>query len=177
LNVLEVPLSEAPALVASIIGFHLTLADSNGRHSFSIHSSPSPSENALRSKKDWPLRMMIVDDEETFRMALVHRIHLCYKAEIAEAEDGNMALDLISDGKEPDLVLLDIRLPVHDGFKVYKKMRARGVSCPVIFMSADDSTENRERARRLGGAFVSKPLDFAQLDCEILQCRSGHSNE
>ncbi|MEX2374791.1 MAG: response regulator [Dehalococcoidia bacterium] len=66
-------------------------------------------------------------------------------------------------GDPPDLILLDIRLPETDGFTLFAEIRSVSPS-PVIFLSASNRAEDRNRALGLGAsAFVVKPFSPAEL--------------
>ena len=61
-------------------------------------------------------------------------------------------------------LVLDVRLGGMDGFELHERLRARGGAPPVIFITAHDEVDNRERARRAGALeLLRKPLDDAAL--------------
>lgn len=83
------------------------------------------------------------------------------------AEDGQTALLLASTGTF-DLMVLDIGLPVMDGFSVLKRMRDNGESTPVVILTARDSVNDTVTGLE-GGAndYVTKPFQFAELLARI----------
>jgi CheY-like chemotaxis protein len=91
--------------------------------------------------------------------------------ELFEACDGRQALQKIEE-TEPDLVLLDIQLPVLDGFAVLSQLRQnpRFVNLCVVAVTANAMKEDREKGLRAGfDAYISKPVDAAALRLQVDQ--------
>ncbi len=83
-----------------------------------------------------------------------------YKAETVA--NGRDALEYLHQGDPPDLILLDLMMPIMDGWEFRRRQREDPAlaSVPVVVLSALDQT----RAADLGGtAFLKKPLDFDRL--------------
>jgi two-component system copper resistance phosphate regulon response regulator CusR len=77
--------------------------------------------------------------------------------------DGAEALQLIS-GTPYDLVILDLRLPGMTGLEVLRTMRDRGLSVPVLVLTAQDTLEYKVDALRAGADdYVTKPFAFEEL--------------
>lgn len=109
-------------------------------------------------------RVLIVDDEPDIRLLI--RINLLAAGyEVLEAGNGREAIDIL-EGEEPDLVLLDLRLPELDGWDVLEHLKERGVAerVPVVAISAHASPTTKERAREVGfRSYVSKPFTPDEL--------------
>ncbi len=91
--------------------------------------------------------------------------------EIIEACDGRQALEKIEE-TEPDLVLLDIQLPILDGFAVLSQLRQnpRFANLCVVAVTANVMKEDREKGLRAGfDAYISKPIDAAALRLQVDQ--------
>src|SRR5579871_2627361 len=83
-----------------------------------------------------PIRILIVDDSAVMRTLLRSVVSAARGLEVAGvAGDGESALIAI-ESLRPDLVLLDVEMPVMDGLVTLKKMRARGHRMPVIMCSS-----------------------------------------
>jgi two-component system OmpR family response regulator len=68
----------------------------------------------------------------------------------------------------PDLVVLDVMLPDHDGFEVHRRLRDRGIDGPVVFLTARDTTEDKVRGLTIGGDdYVTKPFSLEELIARI----------
>lgn len=91
------------------------------------------------------------------------------------ASDGQVALDL-HQALKPDLVLLDVRMPKHDGWKVLSEIRRRG-DTPVIMVTALDQDIDKLQALRVGADdYVVKPFNAAEVVARaqaILRRRQG----
>lgn len=88
---------------------------------------------------------------------------------VAEARDGKEALAKI-DEVNPDLVLLDINMPVLDGFAVLQRIREHPTFCqiPVLAVTAYAMKEDRERVLGAGfNSYVTKPIDSTVLFREL----------
>jgi CheY-like chemotaxis protein len=108
-------------------------------------------------------RVMVVDDDEAAREFYLGALEECF--EVVTASDGFEALRKLVES-EPDLMILDVAMPVMDGFEfclaVRKKPEFQGTE--VIFLSARDDPETIKRAYAVGGnLFVKKPVEAARL--------------
>jgi two-component system, OmpR family, response regulator MtrA len=90
--------------------------------------------------------------------------------QVAIARDGAQALDKALD-LQPDVVLLDVRMPLIDGFAVCARLRAddRGAAIPVILLTANiPISADYQRARDVGADdFVVKPFDPGDLMARV----------
>lgn len=108
--------------------------------------------------------LLVVDDSSTIR-AQVRIILKPLALEILDAENGQVALDLVF-ARTIDLVLTDINMPVLDGFSLIEKTRAseRGERTPIVVMTSRDAEADFDRAFELGAnSYVSKPLGKDEL--------------
>lgn len=106
----------------------------------------------------------MVEDNFYSRDILIRRLTRAGYQVIA-ALDGGQALQLAL-SQRPDLILLDIRLPVMDGYEVARSLRAAPETrtTPIIAMTAYAIEESREQAMVAGcDDYTTKPLDFAVL--------------
>jgi two-component system, OmpR family, response regulator len=111
-------------------------------------------------------RALIVDDEENIRFLVGSALELA-GFEARTAASGNEALSLVEHFR-PDTIVLDVMLPDLDGFAVLQRLRDRGVTAPVIFLTARDSTEDRVRGLTTGGAdYQVKPFAIAELVARV----------
>lgn len=83
--------------------------------------------------------------------------------EVVTAEDGAIALDKIR-AQAFDVVLMDLQMPVMDGFSAAEAMRQQGIRCPIIAVTANSDSEARRRSLQAGmNDLLSKPLNREQL--------------
>ncbi len=107
-------------------------------------------------------RILVVEDQSDLAEALALNLgHAGYA--VACARDGRHALECLRAGA-PDLVLLDVGLPHLDGFAVLEQLRADGVWCPVLILSARGAPDDKVEGFRLGADdYVTKPFTLAEL--------------
>jgi len=89
--------------------------------------------------------------------------------EVIEAEDGQQALERLKDTK-PDLALLDIQMPVLDGYAVVRHLRQipRFAGLKVVALTAYAMQGDRDRVLESGfDGYLTKPVDIAELTEEI----------
>ena len=106
-------------------------------------------------------RVLIVEDDPDLRGLLAHGLGE-EGYDIVVAHNGGDAVRAA--GTCPDAVVLDIGLPDADGRDVLQALRARGVTAPVIFLTARDAVTDRLSAFAVGGDdYLTKPFAFAEL--------------
>ena len=106
--------------------------------------------------------VLIVEDEPDL-LTLLRVVIEMNGYEAALAAEGHTALERL-DAERPDLVLLDLMLPVMDGWQVLAEMRSRPDPPPVIICSAARSARDVQVAAERGAAAVlSKPIDMELL--------------
>ncbi len=117
-------------------------------------------------KRGIPLKILIVEDEEGLREALVRT--LTGEGYLADgAADGDEGYQLICTGLY-DLVLLDIMLPVYDGLEVLRRIRKQGVDVPVILLTARSTVEDKVGGMDLGADdYLTKPFAMPELLARI----------
>ena len=128
-------------------------------------------DNKLCEMQDFKRTVLIVDDEALNRELLGNIIETEYK--VIFASDGKEALEKIHTyGDNLSLVLLDLLMPVLDGYEVLKTMKEEGsiTDIPVIVLTSEKSSEIE--SLKLGAAdFLTKPYDLP----EVILARVRHS--
>jgi DNA-binding response OmpR family regulator len=118
------------------------------------------------SSPDAASRTVLVVDDEPMLRSLLSRLLRMEGYEVVEAEDGQVALDMIS-REPPDLVLLDVMLPARDGLDVLGDLR-RSSNVPVILVSALGEEADRVLGLKMGADdYVVKPFSAAELSARI----------
>lgn len=102
-------------------------------------------------------RVLIVDDQPAVRFGLRMQIALVPGLTVVgEACNGEEAIRLAR-SLQPDLVLMDVKMPVLDGLAATKQLLEQQPDCVVVILTIQDDCETRERARAAGAdAFVAK---------------------
>lgn len=110
------------------------------------------------------MKLLIVDDEQVARYGMAKALRTEGRM-ILEAADGDAAIKLICE-HAPDLVFLDLNMPVRDGLSVLKELRTMNLSSPpeIIVVTANDTVETAVECIRCGASdFLSKPYDIDHL--------------
>ena len=108
-------------------------------------------------------RILIVEDVEYNRDLLVQLLEDDY--EILTAADGAAGIELAARGR-PDLILMDLSLPVVDGWEATRRLKARPETgaIPVIALTAHAMQGDEDKARACGcDDYLTKPIDEDQL--------------
>jgi CheY-like chemotaxis protein len=117
------------------------------------------------------MRVLIVDDSRLARITLRKALPASLSTEVVEAANGDEALACVR-SSQIDLMLLDLTMPVRDGYQVLEALQEMGRTPPTIVVSADVQTLAVARVMKLGAiAFLKKSLKPADLT-EVLQ-RAG----
>jgi CheY-like chemotaxis protein len=109
--------------------------------------------------------ILLVADDNRLSRELVRDILECEDCRIVEAGNGREALELMGE-TAPDLVLLDMEMPVMDGFAALAAIRAdaRFRATPVVAVTAKAMAWERERVERAGfDAYITKPVNSSEL--------------
>ncbi|MDR2837812.1 MAG: response regulator transcription factor [Azonexus sp.] len=122
------------------------------------------------------LKLLVIEDHALVREGLVRLLEqLEEEVSVVESPDFESALNLLENGEEFDLVLLDLALPGIDGFVGLDILRRRYPAMPVVVVSAFDDTPNVTRALNLGASgFIPKSYSGEALLCAIRQVLAGN---
>src|SRR3954466_11124916 len=118
-----------------------------------------------------PSQVLVIDDDEAAREILVELLgRIGFHA--FSVGDGKAGLEwLAGAAAPPQAVLLDLRMPVLDGFEVLRRYREEGGTAPVIALSAMDEKEAVVKAMRLGASdYLVKPIEPEELKEAIERC-------
>jgi two-component system, cell cycle response regulator len=118
-----------------------------------------------------PLKLLTVDDSRTIRL-IITRTMAPYECTVIEATNGEEGLAAAA-SENPDIILLDITMPVMDGITMLAKLKEndkfKGV--PVIMLSAESGREKVLQLAKLGiHDYISKPFR-----CDLLVEKIGHA--
>lgn len=109
-----------------------------------------------------PSKVLLVDDEREFVQTLSERLQMRDMGS-AIAYDGESALNLV-EADEPDVMILDLKMPGIDGIEVLKKVKASRPNIEVIILTGHGSDADRDICMKLGAfAYLQKPVDIEEL--------------
>ena len=111
------------------------------------------------SEHDFKLNVLIVDDNETNRLVLTQVVEVLGGA-ARLAENGLEAVEAAAE-QHFDLVLMDIAMPVMDGIEATLKLRANGVVCPIVAVTAQMRPNDRNALVKHGfDDLIPKPISL-----------------
>jgi len=111
-------------------------------------------------------RILVVDDDAQVR-GFVAGLLRAAGYDVVTAADGAEALTCIA-RQRPDVVLLDLAMPVMDGWQVLRTLRVQRVNVPLVFMSAGHNA--RLEAERHGAdGYLGKPFTRAELIAAVVR--------
>ena len=111
---------------------------------------------------EMPSRVLLVDDEREFVQTLSERL-LMRDMGSAVAYDGESALEMIKED-EPDVMILDLRMPGIDGIEVLRRVKATQPEIEVIILTGHGSEADRKVCMELGAFdYLQKPVDIDKL--------------
>lgn len=110
--------------------------------------------------------ILIIEDETGILMSLKDEFE-SQGYVVHAVEDGERGLELAKE-KKPDLIILDIMLPVLDGYEVCKRLRMEGDKTPIIMLTVKDKEVDKVLGLELGADdYVTKPFSFAELTARV----------
>ena len=124
-------------------------------------SPPTISDNHI------PRRILLVEDGFDNQRLIAHVLRKA-GAEVSVAENGQVAVDLALAATPAsgsfDIILMDIQMPVMDGYEATKRLRSAGCVTPIIALTAYAATENRQACLDAGcDDYMTKPFHIATL--------------
>ena len=111
------------------------------------------------------LNALVVEDSPPMRKMIVFALSRIRELHVVEADDGVDALRRIA-GTKFDIIITDINMPILDGLKLVKRLRADEAykDVPIIIITTEGAEEDRQRALALGAnAYITKPIQAPQV--------------
>jgi DNA-binding NarL/FixJ family response regulator len=124
----------------------------------------------VRSRKQKPLRVLIADDHRLFAEALEAILATDERIEVVgKASDGGEAVELAGT-LAPDVVLMDVSMPVLDGFEATRAIRAASEKVRVLMLTGSNSRADVDRSRGAGASgYVTKDRIASELVATIVE--------
>ena len=115
--------------------------------------------------------VLVVDDGVTNRQ-LIGLLLRREGVHVVEATDGGKAVAMIADGLEPDVVLMDMQMPVLDGYSATRLLRERGCTIPIVALTAHAMSGDRDRCLSAGcDNYLTKPINRDDLLATVMHPR------
>lgn len=118
-------------------------------------------------------RVVVVDDQTLVRQGIRTLLDVAGIEVVGEADDGGAALDVVA-ATRPDVVLLDLRMPRHDGIWTLERLRERGCDVPVLVLTTfDDDTLVLDALRAGARGYLLKDVTLEQLTRAVEALAAG----
>jgi DNA-binding NtrC family response regulator len=128
-------------------------------------------EREVWVKRNKDIKVLLVDDEEAFVNTLAQRLKM-RELKVDTVYDGEQALSAVK-LQEPDVMVLDLKMPGLHGMDVLKEIRKAYPNMQVIILTGHGTDKDEAEARRLGGFdFLRKPADIETLVGKIKEAYS-----
>src|SRR5262249_34851968 len=112
------------------------------------------------------LKVLVVDDDPDICL-LTRRLLTTLGCESFDAKNGIDAEEIVK-GLRPDLILLDIMMPIQDGYETCKKLRSQGYAGSIIMISALQEQAEKVKTQAAGAnAYIQKPITRKVLSLHI----------
>ncbi len=135
-----------------------------------MEGSASPPVRLLTSSR---VRVLVVDDNDGFRESLVSLLHGAALVVVGEAGSGKEALELVLK-VDPDVVLMDVRMPAMDGVEATKRLKTLRPSIGVVALSGyEDQHTVRDMLVAGASGYVLKDSDGEEILNAVLQAAAG----
>jgi len=124
----------------------------------------------VSARKPQPVRVLIADDHRLFAEALEAILAADERIEVVgQASDGGEAVEFARSLK-PDVVLMDVSMPVLDGFEATREIRSEGDRISVLMLTGSNSRDDVDRSRDAGASgYVTKDRIASELVEAILE--------
>ncbi|MFO8235573.1 MAG: transporter substrate-binding domain-containing protein [Bacteroidales bacterium] len=109
------------------------------------------------------LKLLVAEDDE-MSYRLLYEALSSKNIVILNAKNGQQAVEMVKNNPDIDIVLMDIKMPVMDGYKATQEIKKIRTNMPVIAQTAYASEEDKEKSISSGcNAYISKPIDPTEL--------------
>jgi CheY-like chemotaxis protein len=124
--------------------------------------------------EEGPEKKILIVDDDVVTLEMLEKIFLLEGYWVAKATNGKEAL-FIADEFQPDLIILDIMMPIMDGTEAMEKLEKnpRTKNIPVLFLTSLISKNDELGKSATHGRFLSKPIDREKLIEEVESCIGG----
>lgn len=108
------------------------------------------------------IKILVADDSEDSQLLI--KLYLRkFGAEIDSVGDGHACCDQAT-RRSYDIILMDIQMPELDGYETTRRLRAKGLTIPIVAVTAHAMSDAKEKSLKAGcDSHVTKPLDLKEL--------------
>lgn len=112
------------------------------------------------------IKILVIEDDSAVQRSLVLNLEL-EEYKVLTANNGEEGLEII-DKEQPELIILDVMMPVKDGLQTCKELREKGISTPVILLTARNDEVDKVLGLDLGADdYLAKPFGMRELIARV----------
>ena len=147
-----------------------------------LSQSEKPDRLSTQEIKPLTCRLLLAEDDLDNQKLLSLVLHK-HGADVTLAENGQIAVDIVQSavdsGNPFDVILMDMQMPVLDGYAATRKLRAAGYTGPILALTANAMSQDREQCLDAEcDDYMSKPIDCDKLIAKVAEyLRTPQSSE
>jgi len=116
------------------------------------------------SKYNWENKVLLIAEDEDFNYIFLEEILIDTKVNLIRARDGQEAIHLFKSNPQIDLVLMDMQMPILNGYEATRSIKKLKNDIPIIAQTAYHYGEAYEEIMAAGcDDFITKPIDIGGL--------------
>lgn len=143
-------------------GFYFTLPYKQA------HQIPEAIKDKKRKNINWKNKTILIAEDTDESFIYIHELLADTKVNIIRAKDGKEAVDFCKINSNIDVVLMDIKMPLMDGYEAIKKIKGFKPALPIIAQTAYAMTEDRQKTLDAGfNGYIKKPINPETIMDEI----------
>jgi two-component system, cell cycle response regulator DivK len=109
---------------------------------------------------DWNNKTILIAEDEEFNFIFIEEVLCVTGAKILRAKDGSQAIEMVKEHKEIDIILMDIKMPVLNGYEATKQIKKIRPDLPVVVQTAFAMPDERVTMMQSGcDEYIVKPLE------------------
>ncbi|MCP5495038.1 MAG: response regulator [Leptospiraceae bacterium] len=122
------------------------------------------------SEKKYSINTVLIVEDEYVNYQYLLAVLENYNIKILYAEDGQKAVDICKENNEIDLILMDIKMPILDGYSAAKIIKKLRPSLPIVAQSAYALEQERENySKDIFDDYITKPIQESELENKVLK--------
>ena len=130
----------------------------------SSFNKPKKTTRNIPTVLDWRDKTILLAEDEESNYIFIREILKRTKAQLIWVQNGQEAINVVKDGEDVDLILLDIQMPVMNGYDTIVELKKMKVDIPIVAQTAYAMVEDRNKIEALGfDAYISKPIQVNVL--------------
>ena len=145
-------------------------------------AAPSPTRATVIPEKTKLHARVLLAEDGPDNLTLISSILEDAGADVIAVENGQLAIDAAlaagEAGRPFDVVLMDMQMPVMDGYTATRELRARGYAVPIVALTAHAMAEDRQNCLDVGcNDYVSKPINWRQFVATVARWAAKATND